>query len=47
MAERHAAQAKAAKAVTSKKIVESVPDLPSTTALYYDDVSQKISMPVF
>ena len=42
MAERHAAQAKAAaKAVTSKKIVESVPDLPSTTALYYDDVSQQ------
>ena len=42
MAERHAAQAKAAaKAVTDKKIVESVPDLPSTTALYYDDVSQQ------
>ena len=42
MAERHAAQAKAAaKAVTGKKIVESVPDLPSTTALYYDDVSQQ------
>ena len=42
MAERHAELAKAAaKSVTAKPIVESIPDLPATAPLYYDDVSQQ------
>jgi len=42
MAERHAELAKAAaKSVTAKPIVESIPDLPATVPLYYDDVSQQ------
>ena len=42
MAERHAAMAKAAaKAVFSKPLVESLPELPATVALYYDDVSSQ------
>ena len=42
MAERHAAMAKdAAKAVSAKPLVQSVPELPSTVPLYYEDVSQQ------
>ena len=42
MAERHAAMAKAAaKAVSAKPLVESLPELPATVALYYDDVSSQ------
>ena len=42
MAERHAAMAKAAaKSVSAKPLVESIPELPATVALYYDDVSTK------
>lgn len=42
MAERHAAMAKAAaKAISVKPLVEKVPELPATVALYYDDVSQQ------
>ena len=42
MAQRHAELAKAAaKSVTAKPIVESIPDLPATVPLYYDDVSQQ------
>ena len=42
MAQRHAELAKAAaKSVTAKPIVESIPDLPATAPLYYDDVSQQ------
>ncbi len=42
MAERHAAMAKAAaKAVTAKPIVDSIPELPATIPLYYEDVSQQ------
>lgn len=42
MAERHAAMAKAAaKAVTAKPLLASIPDLPATTPLYYEDVSQQ------
>lgn len=40
MAERHAAMAKAAaKTTTAKLLVEKVPELPATIALYYEDVS--------
>ena len=42
MAERHAAMAKAAaKAVSAKPLVESIPELPATVALYYEDVSSQ------
>ena len=42
MAERHAALAKAAaKAVSAKPLVESLPELPATVALYYEDVSSQ------
>ena len=42
MAERHAAMAKAAaKAITAKPLVEKVPELPATVALYYEDVSSQ------
>ena len=42
MAERHAAMAKdAAKAVSAKPLVESLPELPATVALYYEDVSSQ------
>ena len=42
MAERHAAMAKAAaKAITAKPLVENVPELPATVALYYEDVSSQ------
>ena len=42
MAERHAAMAKAAaKAITAKPLVEKVPELPTTVALYYEDVSSQ------
>lgn len=42
MAERHALIAKqAAQAVEQKPLVESFPQLPSTVALYYDDVQQR------
>ena len=42
MAERHAAMAKAAaKAVSAKPLVDSIPELPATVALYYEDVSSQ------
>ena len=42
MAERHAAQAKAAaKAVASKPLVESMPDVPATSTQYYENVNQQ------
>jgi alanyl-tRNA synthetase len=42
MAERHAAMAKdAAKAIVANPIVEKVPELPDTIALYYEDVNQR------
>ena len=42
MAERHAAMAKAAaKAVSAKPLVENLPELPATVALYYEDVSSQ------
>ena len=42
MAEMHAAIAKdAAKAVAAKPMVESLPELPDTATLYYDDVNQR------
>jgi len=42
LAERHAAIAKAAaKEISVKPIVESVPQLPNTVALYYEDVQQR------
>ena len=42
MAERHAAMAKAAaKAVSAKPLVDSLPELPATVALYYEDVSSQ------
>ena len=42
MAERHAAMAKAAaKAVSAKPLVETLPELPATVALYYEDVSSQ------
>lgn len=41
MADRHAKIAKAAaKEITVKPIIESVPTLPNTVALYYEDVQQ-------
>lgn len=42
MAERHAAIAKdAAKSVEAAPLVDSVPELPTTIPLYYEDVSQR------
>ena len=42
MAERHAEMAKtAAKSVAAKPLIESIPDLPKTIPLYYEDVSQQ------
>tara|TARA_Y100000766_G_scaffold285193_1_gene306974 strand:- start:1137 stop:3992 length:2856 start_codon:yes stop_codon:yes gene_type:complete len=42
MAERHAEMAKnAAKSVAIKPLIETIPDLPKTIPLYYEDVSQQ------
>lgn len=42
MAQRHANIAKAAaKQISQKPIIESIPQLPDTTLLYYEDVQQK------